>query len=133
VWLSAVDVRGRLAMVFADSKARARRIPWLVSRQYRQVERRGMSCPEICGLRGLVVVLFAACAAMVATRGASRTDGRAAPGGVRTGTGSDHGGRLFDAQGRIVQEILTNCGGCFTTPIRTTAEMVQKAQLQEAQ
>jgi len=39
-------------MVFADSKARARRIPWLVSRQYRQVERRGMSCPEYVASAG---------------------------------------------------------------------------------
>jgi hypothetical protein len=56
---------------------------------------------------------------------------RAAPGGVRSGTGSDQGGRLFDAQGHIVQEIVTNCGGCFTAPVCTAAEMVRKAQVQE--
>jgi hypothetical protein len=32
-----------------------------------------------------------------------------------------------------VKEILTNGDGCFTVPIRTTGEMVQKAQLQEEQ
>jgi hypothetical protein len=31
------------------------------------------------------------------------------------------------------KRIVTNCGGCFTAPIRTTGEMVQKAQLQEVQ
>jgi hypothetical protein len=120
-------------MVFADSKARARRIPWLVSRQYRQVERRGMPCPEYVASAGWLSSVRRLRGYGRNSRGASRTDGRAAPGGVRTGSGSDHGGRLFDAQGLIVQEILTNCGGCFTAPIRTTAEMVQKAQLQEAQ
>jgi len=118
-------------MVFADSKVRSANS---LSRRYRQVERRGMSRPEYVASAGWLSPCSPPARrwSQLARRKPIRR-ARAAPDGVQTGTGSDQGGQLFDAQGHIGQEILTNFGGCFTAPIRTTAEMVQKAQLQEEQ
>jgi len=118
-------------MVFADSR---RALGDFSSRRYKQIEREGMSCPEYVAPAGWLSSRSSPArrSSQLARRKPNRR-ARAAPDGVQTGTGSDQGGQLFDAQGHIGQEILTNFGGCFTAPIRTTAEMVQKAQLQEEQ
>ena len=65
-----------MAMVFADSR---RALGDFSSRRYKQIEREGHVMPRICGPRGLVVVPFVACAAIVAARAA-----QAEPTGARS-------------------------------------------------
>src|SRR5438046_261817 len=76
VWFSAADVRGPLGYGVRGFQGALGEFPVAPVQAGRAS---GHVTPRICGLRGLVVALFAACAAMVATRAA-----QADPAGARS-------------------------------------------------